>query len=302
MGNPPLLLSRSKLDAIPGIEAVGGLEPARLLHLARRRHPLLVLLGHDEDDLAAALGRLDHPPAVLRESSPCPERIRDAIEEQARVREARRRLASFLARQLSPDPEPLAERLLALASSDEATLLVQGSDVDHRRATSRAIHDLAPLRPGLRRPWVTLDLSRHDELEILHAFLLGTPPFEAEIVHVEGLDAADTATLATLADHLRDRSLESGPRWTFGRDAAGPELPPELEVRRLDLAGPSERSRPSNDEEPRRLEDLEREHVLRVLDECGSNKSRAAAHLGIHRSTLHAKLRSWNLTPRSDAP
>ena len=41
------------------------------------------------------------------------------------------------------------------------------------------------------------------------------------------------------------------------------------------------------------LDALEREHVLRVLDEAQGNRRRAAAALGIDRSTLHRKLRRW---------
>ena len=39
-----------------------------------------------------------------------------------------------------------------------------------------------------------------------------------------------------------------------------------------------------------RLADLERARILEVLDACGGNKKLAAARLGIHRSTLYAKL------------
>ncbi|NMC69243.1 MAG: sigma-54-dependent Fis family transcriptional regulator [Myxococcales bacterium] len=42
---------------------------------------------------------------------------------------------------------------------------------------------------------------------------------------------------------------------------------------------------------PRRLEDVEREHIDRVLRECGGNRSAAARVLGIHRKTLWRKLR-----------
>jgi len=38
------------------------------------------------------------------------------------------------------------------------------------------------------------------------------------------------------------------------------------------------------------LEALERARILDVLQACGGNKKLAAARLGIHRSTLYAKL------------
>jgi two-component system response regulator HydG len=47
------------------------------------------------------------------------------------------------------------------------------------------------------------------------------------------------------------------------------------------------------------LDEVERVHILRVLDECGQNQSRAAEKLGIDRVTLHHKLKryGWSRTP-----
>jgi DNA-binding NtrC family response regulator len=42
------------------------------------------------------------------------------------------------------------------------------------------------------------------------------------------------------------------------------------------------------------LEELEREHMLRVLEASGGNKSQAARQLGISRKTMERKLRSWS--------
>jgi two-component system response regulator HydG len=46
----------------------------------------------------------------------------------------------------------------------------------------------------------------------------------------------------------------------------------------------------------RSLEDMERTHILRVLDECSGNQTRTAEILGIDRVTLHHKLKKygWN--------
>jgi two-component system, NtrC family, response regulator HydG len=41
------------------------------------------------------------------------------------------------------------------------------------------------------------------------------------------------------------------------------------------------------------LDEMERAHILRVLEECGSNQSRAAEILGIDRVTLHHKLKRY---------
>jgi DNA-binding NtrC family response regulator len=46
------------------------------------------------------------------------------------------------------------------------------------------------------------------------------------------------------------------------------------------------------------LDQVERAHILRVLEECGNNQSRAAELLGIDRVTLHHKLKryGWSRT------
>jgi DNA-binding protein Fis len=38
---------------------------------------------------------------------------------------------------------------------------------------------------------------------------------------------------------------------------------------------------------------VEKEHILRVLDDCGGNQTRAAEVLGIDRVTLHHKLKKY---------
>ncbi len=47
------------------------------------------------------------------------------------------------------------------------------------------------------------------------------------------------------------------------------------------------------------LDEIERAHILRTLDDCGGNQSRAAEVLGIDRVTLHHKLKryGWTRTP-----
>lgn len=42
------------------------------------------------------------------------------------------------------------------------------------------------------------------------------------------------------------------------------------------------------------LEDVEREHVMRVLRKCKHNQAKAARILGIGRNTLWRKLKKWN--------
>jgi len=50
---------------------------------------------------------------------------------------------------------------------------------------------------------------------------------------------------------------------------------------------------PTASQEVRTIADMERQHILRVLEECGENQSRAAEALGIDRVTLHNKLKKY---------
>jgi len=50
--------------------------------------------------------------------------------------------------------------------------------------------------------------------------------------------------------------------------------------------------------EGRSLDDVEKGHILRVLDECGGNQTRAAEVLGIDRVTLHHKLKKYGWSRR----
>jgi two-component system, NtrC family, response regulator HydG len=51
--------------------------------------------------------------------------------------------------------------------------------------------------------------------------------------------------------------------------------------------------------EDKKLEEIERAHILRVLEECGGNQSRAADILDIDRVTLHHKLKRYGWTRAS---
>ncbi len=44
------------------------------------------------------------------------------------------------------------------------------------------------------------------------------------------------------------------------------------------------------------LDEIERAHILQVLEECGGNQSRAAEVLDIDRVTLHHKLKRYGWT------
>jgi DNA-binding NtrC family response regulator len=52
----------------------------------------------------------------------------------------------------------------------------------------------------------------------------------------------------------------------------------------------------------RSLEDMERSHILRVLDECSGNQTRTAEILGIDRVTLHHKLKKYGWNRKEKEP
>ncbi len=65
--------------------------------------------------------------------------------------------------------------------------------------------------------------------------------------------------------------------------ARGPELGAEDFTLRLKADAPA----------PRTLKEVERAHILRVLEECGGNQTRAAHVLGIDRVTLYTRLKKY---------
>ncbi len=61
--------------------------------------------------------------------------------------------------------------------------------------------------------------------------------------------------------------------------------------------------KPRNGDKPegRTLEDIEKVHILRVLEECGGNQTRAAEVLDIDRVTLHNKLKKYGWSKSGSA-
>ena len=53
---------------------------------------------------------------------------------------------------------------------------------------------------------------------------------------------------------------------------------------------------PAQAQQPRPLDEIEREAILAALEAAGGNKSEAARRLGINRKTLHKKLRSYGVS------
>ena len=66
---------------------------------------------------------------------------------------------------------------------------------------------------------------------------------------------------------------------------------PELRERDFTIQPHATTAAPMAD--ARSLEDIEKSHILRVLDECGGNQTRAAEILDIDRVTLHHKLKKY---------
>jgi len=66
---------------------------------------------------------------------------------------------------------------------------------------------------------------------------------------------------------------------------------PELRDRDFTIQPHATTAQPLPD--ARSLEDIEKTHILRVLDECGGNQTRAAEVLDIDRVTLHHKLKKY---------
>ncbi len=66
---------------------------------------------------------------------------------------------------------------------------------------------------------------------------------------------------------------------------------PELRERDFTIQPHATTTAPLSD--ARSLEDMEKGHILRVLDECGGNQTRAAEILEIDRVTLHHKLKKY---------
>ena len=92
-----------------------------------------------------------------------------------------------------------------------------------------------------------------------------------------------------------ERAAAISPADTIDADQI-PELSPDADI---EVAMP--------EPVPRRLEELEREHILNVLRQSEGNRERAAAILGISSRTLYRKLREYERTgidyePRSQSP
>lgn len=180
----------------------------------------------------------------------------------------------------------------AVAAAD-ATLLLWGGSETEALALARRVHHFGARAAG---PFQVLGRGEAPGEGVGRA--LGGTLFLPQLA---SLSARHQGELTAL---LAGRPSRHGPSarlvgWAAG-EAEAAALPAallyRLNVLRLDLveAERAADTEPRPDAAPARLEDVERQHVERVLSECGGNRSEAARRLGMHRATLHAKLRRWS--------
>jgi two-component system NtrC family response regulator len=63
-----------------------------------------------------------------------------------------------------------------------------------------------------------------------------------------------------------------------------------LDASSLNNMGSDKQLEPGNE----KLEDIEKQHILKVLNDEQGNKSAAARRLGVSRKTLERKVKRWN--------
>jgi len=199
----------------------------------------------------------------------------------------------------------------ALAAAGSGTLLVES--VERCDDASQAAFVRALLAPHAARVIATLPAPperlrtplRADLLYRLNGLALSIPPLRER--PQEALELA----LAVLAKELpRARLGASARAHVLAHDWPGNERELELLVARAALVCDSdsleahhllaatrreEPAGPALTVEARSLRVVEELLIRRVLAEQGGNRSRAARVLGLHRATLHAKLRAYGI-------
>jgi DNA-binding NtrC family response regulator len=166
----------------------------------------------------------------------------------------------------------------------EARLLAAAEgDLEAAVAAGRLRSDLY-YRLNVLELWLPPLRERPEDLGLLCAEILGRLSRELGTEALE-LDPGALAALAAEPWPGNLRELEQRLR-RAALLAAGPVLGP------ADLSpGPRSRRAEAAPLASLTLAEIERDQIQRVLQECGHNKSLAARRLGLHRSTLYAKLR-----------
>ena len=95
--------------------------------------------------------------------------------------------------------------------------------------------------------------------------------------------------------NLAERLAVLCPSETIGVPNLSPEIQKALEGASVMTVERNPESSNGTVRPTRLLADVEKTHVLQVLEQCGGNKKQAAELLGIDRSTLYAKLRAYGI-------
>lgn len=173
---------------------------------------------------------------------------------------------------------------VAIEPRAEARLLVSAdSDLDAQVAAGRLRADLY-YRLNVLELWLPPLRERPQDLGALSAAIL------ARLAREQGSGPLrlSAAGLAALEQERWPGNLGELERRL--RRAAALATGPELGADELCRATPGSPTAPPP-APGQTLAEVEREQIQRVLRECGHNKSQAARRLGLHRSTLYAKLR-----------
>ena len=204
----------------------------------------------------------------------------------------------------------------ALAAARDGTLFVER--VEHCDDTAQAELARALFAPRTARVIASLPSAperlvqplREDLLYRLNGLALAIPPLRER--PQEALELA----LAVLAKELPGARLGASARQhVLSHGWPGNEREVELLVARaalvcdsdtleehhlLAVAPRAELSGPVLTIEARSLREVEELLIRRVLEEQGGNRSKAARVLGLHRATLHLKLRAYGIVSRPD--
>ncbi len=90
-------------------------------------------------------------------------------------------------------------------------------------------------------------------------------------------------------------AIESAVVMSSGEVIECADLPPTM------AGGPrGDRDVPPASWKPRSIQEVEREHIVRILDHVQWNKSKAAELLGIERSTLYARIKNYEIKPPAE--
>ncbi|KAA3626681.1 MAG: sigma-54-dependent Fis family transcriptional regulator [Proteobacteria bacterium] len=202
--------------------------------------------------------------------------------------------------EISEMPLPMQPKLLRVL--EERTVRPIGSE----RETPVDVRVIAATNKHIEKE-VELGNFREDLFYRLNVLTITMPPLRERIEDIPELAfffsermAAELGVPALAFDHADIQQLQ-----TYGWPGNVRELKNLIERCLLLGAHPSEcwQERGNGDKQPVgrigypsewSLEEVEKRHILQVLESAGGNKSEAARRLGIGRKTLERKLHQWN--------